>query len=319
MPVYNAEAYVSQAVESILAQSFDDFEFLIFDDGSSDRSLEILVDYTDRDNRIRVCAKPHKGHTFWLNEGVQIAQGEFIARMDADDLSLSKRFAFQVNHLHNNRDCVVVGCDLLLIDSDGDPLSRLSHHVEHDALESALLNGGFNVISHPASMMRRSALLAVGGYSEKYEPIEDFHLWLQLAELGRLSNIPEVLFHYRMHHKSVNATQFERQRILADKLLKESRERRGLRPLAYSIWSAANPTFHERHRTWAFYAVCGGYRKTAFKHINIAISRQPFSPKTWVVLILCCLPKAIVSLLKRLHRARPRLNEHQSLDQPLII
>lgn len=219
MPVYNSEAYVSQAVESILAQSFDDFEFLIFDDGSTDRSLEILLDYANRDNRIRVYAKPHKGYTFWLNEGVQIAQGEFIARMDADDLSLSKRFAFQVDHLQKHPDCVVVGCDLLLIDSDGDPLSKLSHHVEPEALESALLNGRFNVISHPASMIRRSALLAVGGYSEKYEPIEDFHLWLQLTELGRLSNIPKVLFQYRMHHKSVNAMQFERQRLLADKIL----------------------------------------------------------------------------------------------------
>src|SRR5262249_36170786 len=146
----------------------------------------------------------------WLNEGMRAARGEFIARMDADDVSLSQRFDRQVEYLRRQPDCVAVGCDMLMIDPDGDPLSKVTHDVEHEAIEANLLTGGLGVIAHPASMVRRSALLAVGGYREEFESIEDFDLWLRLAELGRLANLPEILFKYRLHHANVTLTNFER-------------------------------------------------------------------------------------------------------------
>lgn len=299
MPVYNAESYVAEAVESILSQTFRDFEFLVFDDGSTDRSLEILQAYTDRDDRIRVFAKQHRGHVPWLNEGIQIARGEFVARMDADDVALPQRFARQVEFLNHHSDCVVVGCDIMMIDPDGDPLATAKHKTVHEDIEADLLGGGHGVIAHPTCMMRRSTLLAVGAYREEFETIEDFDLWFRLAEQGRLANIPEVLLKYRLHHTNVIFTQVERQQRCADRIIREARLRRGLKPLARSVWSFTTPSLAGRHQMWAWHAAGSGYRKTAFKHAFLALNENPFSLKTWAALTRCWLPTGFVSLLKR--------------------
>ena len=304
MPVYNTERYVAEAVESILAQTFRDFEFLVFDDGSADRSLEILQTYTDRDDRIRVFAKPHRGYVPWLNEGIRIARGEFIARMDADDISLPQRFARQVEYLRRQPECVAIGCDMLVIDPDGDSLNQETHYIEGEVIEAALLKGEHGVIAHPTCMMRRSVLLAIGCYREEYETIEDFDLWFRLAEKGRLANLPEVLFKYRLHHASVVHTQVARQGRHADRIVTEARLRRGLKPLSCSVWDFTTPTSAGRHQAWAWYAAGGGYRRTAFKHAFIALRTNPLSLRSWVVFVRCSLPNGIISVLKDLGLSR---------------
>lgn len=298
MPVYNAERYVAEAVESILAQTFRDLEFLVFDDGSTDRSLDILQTYTDLDDRIRVFAKPHRGYVPWLNEGMRIASGEFIARMDADDVSLPQRLVRQVEYLRRHPDCVAVGCDLLQIDPEGDPLSEVIHDTEHEAIEADLLSGGLGVISHPACVMRRSTLLAVGGYREEYEFLEDFDLWLRLAERGRLANVPEVLFNYRLHRANVIFTQVERQKQYADRIITEARLRRGLKPLAHSIWNFTAPSLVGQHQRWAWQAAGSGYYRTALKHASISLRKAPFSPRSWLALCVSVLPRSLRYFLK---------------------
>ena len=298
MPVYNTERYVAEAVESILAQTFRDFEFLVFDDGSADRSLEILQTYADGDNRIRVFAKPHRGYVPWLNEGIRIARGEFIARMDADDVSLPQRFDRQVEYLFRHPECVAVGCDLLQIDPDGDPLSEVAHDVEHEVIEADLLSGGHGVIAHPTCMMRRSALLAIGGYREEFESVEDFDLWLRLAELGRLANMPEILFRYRVHYTNVIFTQVERQKQHADRIITEARIRRGLKPLPQSIWSYTAPTLVERHQSWAWQAAGSGYHRTALKHTSISLREAPFSLRSWCALCISVCPRRLRQFVK---------------------
>ncbi|NJD34691.1 MAG: glycosyltransferase [Betaproteobacteria bacterium] len=298
MPVYNVERYVAEAVESILTQTFQDFEFLIFDDGSNDGSLTILKEYANHDKRIQLFAKPHQGYVPWLNEGIKMARGEFIARMDADDVSLPQRFVRQMQHLCRHPDCVAVGCDTLMIDPDGDALGKVIHDVEHKAIESDLLNGGLGVIAHPTCMMRRSTLLAIGGYREEFESIEDFDLWLRLAELGCLANLPEVLLKYRVHYTNVVFTQVDRQRQHADRIINEARLRRGLKPLPHSIWSYTAPTFVERHQSWASQALGSGYQRTALKHAFISLRKAPFSPRSWLTLCVSALPKSLRQLLK---------------------
>jgi glycosyl transferase family 2 len=300
IPVYNAERYVAEAVESILAQTFRDFEILVFDDGSTDRSLEILQAYTDQDDRIHVFAKPHRGYVPWLNEGMRIARGEFIARMDADDVSLPQRFERQVEYLRRQPNCVAVGCDLLMIDPDGEPLSEATHDTEHEAIEADLLSGGLGVISHPACMVRRSTLLAVGGYREEFESLEDFDLWLRLAEQGRLANLPEILLNYRLHHTNVIVTQVERQKQLADQIITEARLRRGLKPLPHTIWSYRAPTLVGRHQMWAWQAAGSGYYRTALKHASISLREAPFSPRSWLALCISVLPRRLRHLLKNI-------------------
>ncbi len=121
MPVYNGERYLEAAVESILNQTFSDFEFIITDDGSTDTSLALLRRYANRDPRIRLISRPNTGYVKALIEAVPLAKGKYIARMDADDISLPERFERQVRFLEQNPDYAVVGSKVLLIDSDGAP------------------------------------------------------------------------------------------------------------------------------------------------------------------------------------------------------
>jgi glycosyltransferase involved in cell wall biosynthesis len=299
MPVYNAERYVADAVESILSQTFRDFEFLVFDDGSTDRSLEILRQYAGRDERIRLFAESHQGHVPWLNEGIRQARGEVIARMDADDISFPQRLGRQVEYLHRHPDCVAIGCDTLMIDPDGDPLGTVRHDVEHESIEADLLRGGHGVIAHPTCVMRRSALLAIGGYREEFEPIEDFDLWLRLAELGRLANLPEALFGYRVHYMNVTHTQVDRQRKHADRIIAEARRRRGLQPLPDSIWSYSAPTLAGLHQGWALQAAGSGYHRTALKHAFISLRMAPLSPRSWLALCFGMFPRSLRRFLKK--------------------
>src|SRR5438067_12011849 len=109
MSVYNAEAFLEAAVQSVLMQSFSDFEFIIIDDGSTDRSNQILQDYARKDNRVRLISRPNKGLTASLNEGLKLARGEFIARMDADDVAAPDRFKIQVEYLRDHPEVSVRG------------------------------------------------------------------------------------------------------------------------------------------------------------------------------------------------------------------
>src|SRR5436305_9543595 len=119
MPVYNAIRYIGVAVDSVLSQTFSDFEFIIVDDGSTDGSAEILREYAGRDPRIRLISRPNTGLGFALNEALAVARAPFIARMDADDECLPERFEKQIQYLRNHPECVLLGSRVLWIDSDG--------------------------------------------------------------------------------------------------------------------------------------------------------------------------------------------------------
>src|SRR5215213_8085491 len=116
MPVYNGKAYVGQAIESILTQTFTDFEFMIVDDGSTDGSNEIIEAYAQRDGRIRVLSQCNQGTSVALNTGIALARGELIAHMGADDIALPQRFERQLHYLRQNPQIGVLGCSYLSID-----------------------------------------------------------------------------------------------------------------------------------------------------------------------------------------------------------
>ena len=135
VPSFNAAPYVAEAIESVVGQTYRDFELLILDDGSTDGTLDICRRHAERDDRIKVIEGEHHGHTWWLNHGLEIARGELIARMDADDVSLPMRLAKQVDFLDRNRSCVAVGCDIITIDSDGDVVGTVRHPTAHDEID----------------------------------------------------------------------------------------------------------------------------------------------------------------------------------------
>lgn len=200
MGVHNGERFLKNAIVSILEQTITDFEFVIIDDGSTDNTPHILAQYMDP--RIQVVTQANQGLTRTLNSGLRLCQGRFIARMDADDQALPNRFEKQVNFLLNNPDVVMLGSgfrqeDLLRQRSEDIILPKTDA-----AIRRAMLSG--NPFCHPAVMMRRDALLAVGGYDESFRYTQDYELWSRLIAYGRFHNLPEVLLVRRYHKDNIS-------------------------------------------------------------------------------------------------------------------
>jgi glycosyltransferase involved in cell wall biosynthesis len=213
MPVYNCELYIKEAVESILNQTFDDFEFLIIDDASTDKTISIIKTYTD--TRIKLIEKPaNTGYTNSLNYGLIIARGEYIARMDGDDISLSERFAKQVAFLDANPDVVLCGSNFSIIGTE----KVINLPKENEDIKVALLKG--NCIVHPSVMMRNQSLQKFAIlYDSNKEPAEDYDLWVRLLETGKLFNLQEELLKYRVHNTQVS----QKRKIQQNKSALESR------------------------------------------------------------------------------------------------
>ncbi|WP_423414977.1 glycosyltransferase [Hyphomicrobium sp. B1] len=214
MPVYNGARYLDAAIDSILRQTFSDFELLIIDDGSTDGSYERLLEWQRRDERTRLIGRPHRGIVACLNEGLAAAQGAIILRMDADDVSFPQRLERQVAFLKDNPGIAVVGSAIRFIDIDGNPLSTAAYPTTPDEAMVALDRGNAPV-AHPAIAMRRDAALAVGGYRPLFDFAEDFDLWLRLVEHHQISNLPDVLLEFRVHDKNVSTTRRWEQALAA--------------------------------------------------------------------------------------------------------
>jgi len=208
MPVYNGSKYLTEAIDSILRQTFNDFEFLIVDDGSSDNSLEIIRSY--QDPRIRVIQNPQNlGISASLNNGIFAAQGEYIARMDCDDISLGDRFQKQIDFLDSHPEVIIVGSNMNIIGSLFN--QKLRYPLTHDDIVNSMLTS--NPMGHPSVMFRRVDVSKLGGYRSMKEwnkvSTEDYDLWLRMVAANyRLANLPECLMNYRIHANSLTQMAF---------------------------------------------------------------------------------------------------------------
>ena len=285
MSVHNGERYLAGAVESILAQSLSDFEFIIVEDGSTDGSKTLLERYASQDSRIRLISRPNKGLTKTLNEGIALASGELLARMDADDLSLPQRFEKQVQYLRQRPECVCVGSRVTLIDPYGSPIDETDHKLEHDEIEADLLNGiGWSIV-HPAAMMRTAAVRDAGGYREQFVTSQDLDLWLRLAEIGKLANLPEPLVQYRQHFQSVNFSKHEEQWRVKSIIVRDAYERRGWPvPAEWNFNRRVPPPVTEQLKRWAWAALKNGNPKIARKHAAKVMRLQPLALDSWRVM-----------------------------------
>lgn len=288
MPVYNSERYLDEAVESILRQTFSDFEFIITDDGSADSSLARLRRYAERDPRIRLSSRPNTGYVQALIEAVPLAKGKYIARMDADDISLPERFERQVRFLEQNPEYAVVGSKVLLIDSDGAPLKFMGERQQHEDIDSAHMRGEGGAIIHPSAMIRTEAMRAIGSYRLLKD--EDLDLFLRLAEYGKVANLPEVLLRYRQHPKSAGHQYYAEMVTSVRQAVAEARIRRALPPLKSSEALALDGSSWrgpvknaQYHRKWAWWAIQGGHPATARKHALVALREDPLSLESWRV------------------------------------
>lgn len=199
MPVFNGSAFLKQAIDSILNQSFRNFEFIILDDGSTDDSVHIVKSY--KDNRICLIENGRNlGVIRTLNRGLELAQGKYIARMDADDLSLEHRLERQIEFLDAHPNIVLCGTWATSVGAKRGLLSYPTDHV--DILFNLLF---YNSFAHPSVMFRSSWIRQEGmRYSSSASHAEDFDFWTRIVTKGEVANIPEILLKYRVHDSNIS-------------------------------------------------------------------------------------------------------------------
>lgn len=198
MPVYNSEDYLGLAIESILNQTYTNFEFLIINDCSTDNSLEIILAY--KDSRIKVFNnKQNSGISETLNWGLQQAKGKYIVRMDSDDSSFSNRIEKQVEFLEKNTEYILCGSNYSIMDST----YKVELPEKHDAIKTVLLESC--CIAHPTAVFKKEVLENNNLlYIKEQEPAEDYHLWCRLIKKGKFYNLQENLLEYRVHKKQIS-------------------------------------------------------------------------------------------------------------------
>lgn len=205
MPAYNAEKYLREAIDSILAQTYKDFEFIIINDGSTDRTKEIILSYSDP-RIVYLENEENSGICVTLNKGLDAARGRYIARMDADDIALPDRFALQVDFLDSHPKIGVVGSYLQIMDEKGVKKYIFENSPDPD---ECYINMIFATsVGHPSVLIRKSCLKDNNlEYEEYFRGMEDFFLWWQIAKHAQISNIPKPLLNYRCHGNQVTKNQ----------------------------------------------------------------------------------------------------------------
>jgi glycosyltransferase involved in cell wall biosynthesis len=205
MPVYNGEKYLREAIESILCQTYTDFEFLIINDGSTDNSRKIIESYSD--HRINLINNPTNIKLIkTLNKGLEIARGEYIARMDCDDISMPERFAKQVAFMDDHKEVGLLGTSFNLIDSKGIYSGQYIVPLEHNLLCWSLCF--YCPICHPSVMLRKDVVCSAGGYDAECVHAEDYELWYRLSKKSIIANLPDVLLCLRKHQVNISSTNF---------------------------------------------------------------------------------------------------------------
>jgi len=210
MSVYNGEKYLREAVDSILNQTFKNFEFIIINDGSTDKTEEILKDYND--SRIKIYKnKRNLGVAKSLNVGLKMAKGEYIARQDSDDISTPKRLAVQADFLDRHPAYAVVGVFPKVINEISDKIRYGQRPIKDIDIRKTLKTK--NCIVHGSAMIRMRCLHDVGLYDESMANSEDYELWLRLAKKYAFRNIAKFLYVLRLHNKNLDAAYIKEQQI----------------------------------------------------------------------------------------------------------
>lgn len=213
LPVYNGAEFLDEALDSVRRQTFDDLELIAIDDGSTDASTAILARHAAADRRLRLAARPHQGIEAALNHGLALAAAPLVAVMNADDVARPDRLARQAAFLEAEPGVAAISGALEWIDPAGRPF-RVSRPPTAPAEIRETLHRT-NCMAHPAVMLRREAVLALGGYRTGFAYAEDYDLWLRLAERWDLANLPEIVLAYRCHPAGISLPK-ARQQILSD-------------------------------------------------------------------------------------------------------
>lgn len=229
MAVYNGERFLSESIESILNQTFKNFEFIIINDGSTDNTAKILESYSD--SRISVFTQENTGLTQSLNKAIKLSRGEYIARMDADDIALPRRLQKQVDFLDAHLDIGMVGTFNLVIDEQGKVIGRKVYPASDSKLQRVLIR--YNPFLHASVMIRRGVFEIAGLYNENKIRGQDYELWLRIANHFKLANIQEILMSQRWRGDNVSLLNENEQYMISVSTRLEAIKRK-----QYPLWCA---------------------------------------------------------------------------------
>lgn len=304
MSAYNAEKYLSEAIDSILNQTFTDFEFIIIDDGSTDGTPNILKTYKDK--RLRIISQENMGLAKSLNRGLRVSKGRYIARLDADDIALPNRLTTQYSFMESHPECVASGTGAMIIDEKGrDLYSKEMPLAWHDIQAMLPCQSPF---FHSAVIFRRDPALACGGYFEKIphhyniQQFEDIVLWNKLTKYGELRNLETMLIKYRLgpfaitNNSNRNFMSEIAKKIVSDcdisdedvelfkRLAKKQGKRSKLSNYHFSIGR--------------IYLLKGNNRMESVKNLSLSVAYFPVNLKAWFFLFLwivsCCNGKVVI-------------------------
>lgn len=330
LPVFNAADYVAHAIDSILGQTLRDLELILIDDGSTDNSSEIMRGYASSDDRVHLVCRENRGLVATLNEGIALARGLWIARMDADDISLPQRLEKQLEWAERER-ADICGCWVQCFDGDN---SLRRYPTDHLGCEAQLL---FDVpLAHPAAIVRAKVFQSLK-YDPDFADAEDYELWQRAWERGnKFTNIPEVLLNYRIHQGQISVRQRSRQEAVANvvrirhwkSILTEFDESR-IEELVFSIGRGfgdltnLNPMFSALitkyddgeakevvlYHLFRFYCKCAGVSKRAWVKWFVLVRDESWGHKYRGIMVLYSLRLLHVkgggrlySFLKKLYR-----------------
>lgn len=290
MSVYDpAPEMLDKAVASVLAQTFGDFEFLILDDGGKDEVVRARLDFwAHQDRRIRLFHEPHRGVPATSNRGIALAQGEYIARHDADDWSEPERLERQASYLARHSGVTLVSTDTESHSAGGEPLWRLRLPHEPAELEQALWKG--NPFVHGSTIFRRCTALEIGGYREAFPCSSDYDFLWRLTEAGRAVNLDEMLYHYRYTGGSISARRAADQaRVFrAAQMLAEARRRGEAENVREALEAAGAETFSKAFRALlkqGDHLMLAGDFHSAQRAYSQVLRSRPWSGLAWAKML----------------------------------
>lgn len=289
IPVFNLDAYLPDAIESVLQQNYaGPVSIVVLDDGSTDKSLQVAHQFADKVTNLKVVSQTNQGRAKTRNRLLELAETEFIAWLDGDDLASPCWLTDQVTFLQRHPECVAVGGQGYSMTASGLAIGPIQHPLDSDEIDQRHLSGEANAFFQSCVLVRKSAVMKVGGYDERYPCAEDYSLWLRLAEVGQLANLPACHLYYRVHATSANWTLNIDQRTQGHAIHQEARRRRGLPPVCEDMDAIPQLDKDDWNRRlfWINIALKSGNPLSALQMLGPALKRHPMSLILWLAFLV---------------------------------
>ncbi len=300
MPIFNGAAQLRDTIASVQDQTLENWELLAIDDGSTDPTWNLLEELAAKDCRVTPLRQENGGITRALNFGASRIRGKFVARLDCGDFCKPSRFEKQVAFLTENPDFVAVGCFAERLSSEGYLIDIYRPPLTHEEIDNGHILGGSGGLVHVSAMIRAKSFRDVGYYREKFRYAQDTDLWLRLAEIGKLANLPQVLTQYEIALTGISATKRKDQAEFSRLAVDEARARRGLTPLQKTSEPWVPQDDRDFLEKWARDAYAAGNCRSA-----ASFARRAFLKKPSLLMLKIYVRSIMAGPRSKLRRSKP--------------